>query len=59
MQYNLQYGHSTYVAELDTYLNFSSQFGTNIKTAIEQAIITGANSGNAVCGAILTSDAGV
>lgn len=59
MQYNLQYGHSTYVEELDTYLNFSSQFGTNIKTAIEQAIITGANSGNAVCGAIITSDAGV
>lgn len=59
MQYNLQYGHTTYVEELETHLQFSSQFGTNIKTAIEQALITGANSGNAVCGAILTNDAGV
>lgn len=59
MQYNLQYGHSTYVEELETHLMFSSQFGTNIKTAIEQALTTGANSGNAVCGAIVTSDAGV
>ena len=56
MQYNLQYGNSTYIEALNTNILFSSHFNTNIKTAIENVIVTGANSGNAVCSALDTSN---
>ncbi len=59
MKYNLEYGNSTYIEELETNILFSSVHGTNIKTAIEKALVTGANSGNAVCSSIVTSDAGL
>ena len=55
MQYNLQYGNSTYIEGLDTSLLFSSQFNTNIKTAMDNLLVTGASSGNAICGALDTT----
>lgn len=53
MQFNLMYGHETYVEELQTNLMFSSQYNTNIKNAIANVI---QSSNNIVCGTLNTGN---
>ena len=57
MHYHLIYGHSTFIDDLNTHIIFSSPYSTNIKTAIEKALTTGMNNGNAVCGTLNTENA--
>ena len=57
MHYHLIYGHSTFIDDLNTHIMFSSPYSTNIKTAIEKALTTGMNNGNAVCGTLNTENA--
>ena len=56
MHYHLMYGHTTYIDDLDTNILFSSQYTTNIKKAIDNAIVTGMNNGNTVCGTLNTEN---
>lgn len=54
MKYNLVYGHSIYIEDINSYIIFSSSYDTNINNAINNVLTTGINSGNSMCSSIIT-----
>ena len=59
MKYNLEFGSTTYIESIDTYLKFSSEYDTNIKTAIDNVINKSSNKQNIICSSINTNEAGL